>query len=145
MLALIRHSLRLLPFTAVFTLVASAQETPSTVDLPPVTIERFLPVDTNSLSVGPFEPVLRPTGVSQPFFLVGCDDFSLGWLQDNRERLLALRAFGLVVEAPSVEAYRRLESVAAGLVIRPVAGDLLAEHLGIRHYPVLVTGDGLFP
>jgi integrating conjugative element protein (TIGR03765 family) len=145
MLALARRALGPLLLVAVVTSAASAQETPSAVDLPPVTIERFLPVETGSLSVGRFEPAQRRTGVSQPFFLIGCDDTSLQWLEENRARLLVLRAFGLVVQAPSVEAYRRLESVAEGLVIRPVAGDLLAEHLGIRHYPVLVTGDGFFP
>jgi len=143
MLAITHGSLRFL-IAAAFTAAAFAQETPA-VDLPAVTIEQFLPVETRSLTVGGVEVERRRTGVSQPFFLVGCDDTSLRWLQENRERLIALRAFGLVVDAPTVEAYRQLESVAQGLVVRPVPADVLAEHLGIRHYPVLITADGFFP
>jgi integrating conjugative element protein (TIGR03765 family) len=144
MLAVTR-SLSFLLVVAALTAGASAQETRSAVELPAVTIEHFLPVEAQSLSVGVFEVQRRRTSVSQPFFLVGCDDTSLQWLEENRERLVALHAFGLVIEAPDVESYRRLAAAAEGLVIRPVAGDLLAKHLGIRHYPVLVTADGLFP
>jgi integrating conjugative element protein (TIGR03765 family) len=125
--------------------MAHAQQELSPIDLPVVTIEQFLPVKTHSLTVGSFEAEMRPTGVSQPFFLVGCDPLSIEWLQMNRARLIELRAFGLVIDAPDVESYRRLESVAEGLILRPVAGDLIAEHLHLRHYPALITADGIYP
>jgi integrating conjugative element protein (TIGR03765 family) len=122
-----------------------AQETPSGIDLPAVSVEQFLPVKTQALTVGQFEPETRQTGVSQPFFLIGCDDLSLAWVQANHERLVKLGAFGLVIDAPNVAAYRRLESTADGLIVRPVNGDLIAQHLGVRHYPALITADGIFP
>jgi len=128
--------------TLVFTCVVSAQEMP---EVPRVSIEQFLPIESRTLTVGSFEPEDRATGVAQPFFIVGCDEVSLEWVEINRARLLDLNAFGLVVDAPDVEAYERLEQVAEGLVIRPVVGDLIAEHLGITHYPALVTADGIFP
>jgi len=125
-----------------FTCVVSAQDLP---DVPPVSIEQFLPIESRTLTVGSFEPEDRATGVIKPFFIVGCDEISLAWVEVNRDRLLDLKAFGLVVDAPNVGAYERLEQVAEGLVIRPVVGDLIAEHLGITHYPALVTADGVFP
>lgn len=126
----------------VFTCVVSAQDTP---EVPPVSIEQFLPIESRALTVGLFEPERRLTGVAQPFFIVGCDEASLAWVEVNRARLLELGAFGLVVDAPNVGAYERLEQVAEGLVIRPVVGDLIAEHLGITRYPALVTADGISP
>jgi len=128
--------------TLVFTCVVSAQDLS---EVPPVSIEQFLPIESRTLTVGSFEPEDRATGVVQPLFIVGCDEASLEWVEVNRARLLELSAFGLVVDAPDVEAYERLEQAAEGLVIRPVVGDLVAEHLGIKRYPALVTADGILP
>ena len=122
--------------------IVSAQDTP---EVPPVSIEQFLPIESRTLTVGSHAPEERATGVVQPFFIVGCDAASLEWVEVNRARLLDLNAFGLVVDAPDVAAYERLEQAADGLVIRPVVGDLIAEHLGITRYPALVTADGIFP
>ncbi len=113
--------------------------------LPAVNVESFLPVHSATLRVGSFVPRRAPTGVSRPFFLVGCDEVSLAWVRKNRERLIALEAFGLVVEAPDARAYRRLEVIADGLVLRPVVGDVMAKHLRIEAYPVLITAEGFFP
>jgi integrating conjugative element protein (TIGR03765 family) len=124
--------------------VVSAEDTPDP-ELPPVSIEQFLPVESRTLGVGQFEAEHRFTGIAQPFFIVGCDEASLEWVATHRARLLDLKAIGLVVDAPDVRAYERLEQTADGLVIRPVVGDLLAEHLGISQYPALVTADGIFP
>ena len=137
-----RLGLRALMLTLLFTCVVSAQDAP---EVPPVSIEQFLPIESRALTAGRFEPERRATGVVQPFFIVGCDEASLEWVEVNRARLLEINAFGLVIDAPGVEAYERLEQAAEGLVIRPVVGDLIAEHLGITHYPALVTADGIFP
>ncbi len=145
MLARPRNSGLAGPLLALFVAGAVAAQDAPAPDLPPVTIEQFLPVQSRTLTVGSFEAERRPTGVAQPFFVVGCDEASLEWVQNNHARLLELRSFGLVVEAPDVRSYERLESVAEGLVIRPVVGDLIAEHLGLSHYPALVTADGIFP
>jgi len=122
---------------------ADAQD--ASADLPLVTIEQFPPVHTEAMRPGPLQAQRRPTGVSRPFFLVGSGGYSLGWLKKNRERLVELQAFGLVVEAPDAPAYRKLQAAATGLVLRPVSADLIAEHLGLEHYPVLITAEGIFP
>ena len=94
---------------------------------------------------GPIDAQRRPTGVSRPFFLVGTDAYSLDWLAKNRERLVKLQAFGLVVEVPDAAAYRRLEALAKGVALRPVSADVIAEHLSLTRYPALITAEGIFP
>lgn len=113
--------------------------------LPPITIEHFLPVHTKSMTPGPFEPIRRRTGVSRPFFLVGSDAYSLKWLAQNHDRLIKLHALGLVVEVADAVVFGDVESAAAGLVVRPVPADLIAKHLGVKHYPALITAEGIFP
>lgn len=108
-------------------------------------IERFLPVHTAQLQVGTFEAIRRTTGVSRPFFLIGTDAVSLEWLRRNRARLLALEAFGLVVEALTVASYQEVVEAGEGLLIRAVNAELIAEHLRLKYYPVLITAEGLFP
>jgi len=124
---------------------AHSQDSATSSALPSINIERFLPVHTPAMHPGPFEGRRRQTGVSRPFFVIGCDEYSLAWLQKNHERLRQLKAFGLVVEAEDAPAYRRLETEAEGLLVGPVAGDLIAEHLGVKQYPALITSDGVFP
>lgn len=124
---------------------AESQNSSTASTLPPIDIERFLPVHTEAMSAGPFEAQRRPTGVSRPFFLVGCDSYSLAWIESNRDRLRQLEAFGLVVEASDALAYRRLTALTEGLLIRPVAGDAIAKYLRIDKYPALVTADGILP
>jgi len=119
------------------TLIADSQ-------LPVVDIAQFLPVHSPTLRPGPFDTQTRPTGVSHAFLLVGCDPRSMEWTNRHRERLIELGAFGLVIEAADTEAYRQLETMARGLVVRPVSGDLIAEHLGLESYPALVTSEGVF-
>ena len=113
--------------------------------VPSVALEHFLPVHSARLQVGVVQPQHRSTGVSQPFFLVGTDETSLRWLETHAERLRALQAFGLVVEAPDARAYGGSPRSRPASLIRPVNADLIAEHLGLEHYPVLITADGVFP
>ena len=126
--------------------LADPERTVPSVDTPwsLVDIEQFLPVRTQAMRRGALETQTRPTGVAHPFFLIGCDSDSLAWLERNRERLIQLGAFGLVIEAPDIAAYRRLEVAADGLMVRPVSGDLIAEHLRLESFPVLITAEGLF-
>lgn len=113
--------------------------------LPEIDLQHFLPVASPTLSVGTFQPIRRSTGVTRPFFLVGTDQVSLRWLERHRNQLIELQAVGLVVEASNPSDYRALEQVAVGLAIRPVSGDVLAEHLNLHFYPALVTAEGIFP
>jgi integrating conjugative element protein (TIGR03765 family) len=144
-LILIRHLALGLLCAAASVPPAQSQESRTASRPSPIGIDRFLPVHTKAMSAGAFEAQKRPTGVSQPFFLVGCDPYSLAWIEKNRDRLRHLQAVGLVVEAPDAQAYRRLTALAEGLLIRPVTGNAIAKYLKIDKYPALVTADGILP
>ncbi len=105
----------------------------------------MLPVRSGRLSPGD-EPrrVIRAPSLT-PLFLVGDDDRSRIWLKQRRAALQELHAVGLVVNVASPEALAALRRLAPGLTLSPASGDDLAQRLGIRHYPVLITATGIEP
>ena len=50
---------------------------------------------------------------------------------------------GLVVNVETVQGLARLRALVPGVPLAPVSGDDLAERLGLRHYPVLITATGI--
>lgn len=104
----------------------------------------MLPVSSERLSPGEvhFRPLELPSRMT-PFFLVGDDALSLRWLEAHGEILRELNAVGLIVEVAAPEGLERLREAAPGLELRPTPGDDLAQRLGLAHYPVLVTPQGL--
>lgn len=105
----------------------------------------MLPVRSARLSPGD-EPrrVIRAPGLT-PLFLIGDDDRSRAWLKQRRTALQELHAVGLVVNVASPEALAALRRLASGLMLSPASGDDLAQRLGIRHTPVLITATGIEP
>ncbi|WP_300731737.1 integrating conjugative element protein [Pseudomonas sp.] len=79
----------------------------------------------------------------QPMFLVGDDEQSKAWLLQRRELLQQLNAVGLVTNVASAERLAEVQRWAEGLQIAPVQADDLAQRLGIRHYPLLITATTL--
>lgn len=115
------------------------------VDNPADVEAAMLPVRSTRLTPGD-EPrrVISAPGLS-PLFLVGDDDRSRTWLRQRRAALQELRAVGLVVNVATPEALAALRRLAPGLTLSPISGDDLAQRLGIRHYPVLITATGIEP
>jgi integrating conjugative element protein (TIGR03765 family) len=105
----------------------------------------MLPVRSARLTPGD-EPrrVIRAPGLT-PLFLVGDDDRSRAWLKQRRADLQALRAVGLVVNVAAPEALAALRRLVPGLMLSPASGDDLAQRLGLKHYPVLITATGIEP
>jgi len=105
----------------------------------------MLPVRSARLTPGD-EPrrVIRAPGLT-PLFLVGDDDRSRAWLKQRRADLQALRAVGLVVNVATPEALAPLRRLVPGLMLSPASGDDLAQRLGLKHYPVLITATGIEP
>ncbi|QNM96722.1 integrating conjugative element protein [Chitinimonas koreensis] len=105
----------------------------------------MLPVRSARLSPGA-EPrrAIRAPGLT-PLFLIGDDDRSRAWLQRRQAALRDANAVGLVVNVATADALSSLRLLAPGLVLSPVSGDDLAQRLGIRHYPVLITASGIEP
>ena len=52
-------------------------------------------------------------------------------------------AVGLVVNVETVQGLARLRTLVPGVPLAPMSGDDLAERLGLRHYPVLITATGI--
>jgi integrating conjugative element protein (TIGR03765 family) len=103
----------------------------------------MLPVRSMRLSPGEVaRRVIEAPGLP-PLFLVGDDERSRTWLRQRAPHLRELAAVGLVVNIASPEALATLRALVPGLPLAPVAGDDLAERLGLRHYPVLITATGI--
>jgi integrating conjugative element protein (TIGR03765 family) len=103
----------------------------------------MLPVRSMRLSPGDVaRRVIEAPGL-KPLFLVGDDERSRAWLHQRALRLHELDAVGLVVNVASAETLATLRALVPGLSLAPVAGDDLAERLGLRHYPVLITATGI--
>ena len=114
-------------------------------------LTRLLPVRSPGLQAGVIKDATPAPAVlthlaqvnPRPFFLVGSDEMSLRWLVANAKTLRELDAAGLLVQADTEEDVRRVGEAAQGLSITPGSGTDLARILGIRHYPVLITKNGL--
>ncbi len=105
----------------------------------------MLPVHSARLSVGTEKArVIAMAGLS-PFFLIGDDATSRAWLLARRNALHALHAIGFVVEVSTATDLHALRQLAPGLTLAPASADDLAQRLGIRHYPVLITPTAIEP
>lgn len=103
----------------------------------------MLPVRSGWLTPGVVERrPLQASGLT-PFFVIGDDARSREWLQQRLVRLRELHASGLVVNVASPQALDALRRLAPGMTLSPASGDNLAQRLGLRHYPVLVTATGI--
>lgn len=126
----------------------SAPSPPPVLAVPPAPTRRvdeadMLPVRSVLLTPGE-EPrrVIQAPGLPT-LFLVGDDPRSRAWLKARSSTLQELHAVGLVVNVESATALDALRRLAPTLTLVPVPGDDLAQRLGIRHYPVLVTATGI--
>lgn len=103
----------------------------------------LFPVTTPELSPGIEQRRSVKLNAITPVFLIGSDGQSRQWLLQFKDRLAAIGATGLVVAVPSLEAFKNLQALAPGLNLSPVAGSDLAIQLGLKHYPVLISANGI--
>ena len=81
--------------------------------------------------------------LSRPLFLLGTDPFSQQWLRQYRSQLLAIGAVGMLVDVTTITDLQRIEALGKGLTIIPASASTLAQTLGLRHYPVLISRQGI--
>ena len=89
--------------------------------------------------------VFEPKWLVQPIFIVGTDRASMLWLKHNHDRLLAMNAWGVAIEAPDAASFKALQGAAEGLPLAPSTGTWLDRQLinaGVDAYPVLIGTDG---
>ncbi|URW83090.1 integrating conjugative element protein [Alcaligenes sp. DN25] len=103
----------------------------------------MLPVRSTKLTPGIVaRRVIEAPGL-RPFVVVGDDDASQAWLRRHAASLRERGAVGLVVNVETAQSLARLRTLAPGVPMAPVTGDDLAERLGLRHYPALITATGI--
>lgn len=110
----------------------------------PITEADMLPVHSSGLTPGTVtaRKLKLPAGMT-PFFLIGADRLSARWLKQRGSRLRQLHAVGLVVDVEHASQLKQLRQAGHGLVLRPVAGNDIAQRLDLSHYPVLITPKGV--
>ena len=104
---------------------------------------RILPIRSPGLTPGRVarRDIKRP--FARPFFLIGSDDLSREWFGTHRDRLAKIGAVGMLIEAETLGDLRAIATIADGLPILPASASDIAEALGLSHYPVLITKDGI--
>lgn len=125
----------------------------SSVQRPPIPIPQIppsvdaeaqmLPVRSAKLSPGNVTRRIIEAPGLQPFFLIGDDEVSHVWLRRHVASLRERNAAGLVVNVETTQGMERLRALAPGLQLWPVSADDLADRLGLRHYPALITATGI--
>lgn len=103
----------------------------------------MFPVQSSRLTVGVEQSRAISVPGLTPIFLLGDDAASRAWLTARRDGLRALRAIGLVVQVTRPRDLEELRKLSPGITLVPVSADDLAQRLGIRHYPVLITATGI--
>ena len=103
----------------------------------------MLPVRSAKLTPGTVSRrVIEAPGL-RPFVVIGDDETSHAWLRRHAASLRERGAVGLVVNVETVQGLARLRALVPGVPLAPVAGDDLADRLGLRHYPALITASGI--
>lgn len=80
----------------------------------------------------------------RPMFVIGNDNFSLKWLQTNKQELIRFQAAGMLTKVKDKEEYEAIKKLAAPLSLMPVSADALAAEMGAPGYPIMITGRGFF-
>ncbi|AYN19565.1 integrating conjugative element protein [Alcaligenes aquatilis] len=103
----------------------------------------MLPVRSAKLTPGTVaRRVIEAPGL-RPFVVVGDDEASQAWLRRHAASLRERGAVGLVVNVETIQGLARMRAMVPDVPLAPVAGDDLAERLGLRHYPALITATGI--
>lgn len=102
----------------------------------PLTTPSMTPgiIDSRSISL----PYLQV-----PLFIIGNDAFSLQWLTQRRAELVRLKAVGMLMEVSSLGELKSIRQLASGLSLYPASGSDIAAQLKLKHYPVLISSQGV--
>jgi len=99
------------------------------------------------LSIGKVEQIALPKNMEgklqTPIFIIGSDKTSQKWLHNKKPSLLAMGAKGVLIESPSEHHYRQIVALAKPLNIEVMVIDDIADELGIKHYPAIISNKGI--
>ena len=103
-----------------------------------------LPITTPSMRLGRVSVAAKTLKhLQQPLFLVGADVLSKSWLIKKREALKKVGAVGLLIHANDIDDINAMQEIADGLRLVPVSAEGIATELGLTHYPVLISKQGI--
>ncbi len=117
--------------------------TPDVSQLSAADPEQWLPIRSPGLTPGRVQKRAVHRPFARPFFLIGSEAFSRHWLATHRDRLAEIGAVGMLVQAETVDDLRAIAELVNGLPVLPASASDIAEALGLSHYPVLISRDGL--
>ncbi len=103
----------------------------------------LLPIRSPDLTPGSVQPTTHDRPYMRPFFLIGSDALSRQWLLQHRDRLKAIGAVGMLVQADTPDDLHSIAKLAAGLSIMPASASDIAKALKISNYPVLISTGGI--
>ena len=112
-------------------------------DLGAANVEQLLPIRSPGLTLGRVAPRPVAKRFARPFFLIGADSLSRQWLEARRAELRRVGAVGMLVQAETVGDLRLVAELADGLPILPAPASDIATALGLSHYPVLISNQGI--
>lgn len=105
--------------------------------------ENMLPVVSHKFSVGNVQPRALDLPGAAPMFLLGADDVSRRWLAQNKDKLASIHAIGLVINVQTLDELKSLRLIAPELELLPAPADTLSDRLGLHHYPVIISAEGI--
>ncbi|MCG8023948.1 MAG: integrating conjugative element protein [Candidatus Thiodiazotropha endolucinida] len=105
--------------------------------------QAWLPIQSPDLTPGQVQSRNHNKPFTRPFFMIGSDNWSRQWLLTHRDRLKEIGAVGMLVQADTLDDLHAIAELADGLSILPASGADIAQALGISHYPVLISGQGI--
>ena len=106
-------------------------------------VDALLPIRSPGLRPGTVQARTHARPFARPFFLIGSDKLSRQWLMQHRDRLKAIGAVGMLVQAATREDLQAIVNLGKGLSIMPASATDIATALGLTHYPVLITAQGI--
>ena len=99
------------------------------------------PIHSANLSLGNLAaPIKHGREGIKPFFILGADQHSMGWLVRNKQFLTNQKILrGLITNVPDGRTFKRFTDAAAPLQLFPMNVDDLGNVFNVSVYPLVVT------
>lgn len=78
-----------------------------------------------------------------PIFIIGSDKASRQWLIKKKPALIAMGAKGILVESPNHQHFKQIVAIAKPLPLEAITIDNIADELGLKNYPAIVSNAGI--
>lgn len=99
------------------------------------------PITSDRMQLGELKaPIKHGRDGVIPFFVIGADEQSAGWIERNKQYLIDTKIHrGLVTNVASARDYQRIVEAAKPLMLYALSADDIADIFGINVYPIVIT------